>query len=47
MEHIARETHLDPAQVRLNNLNPNGSLHKVFPKFLKDVGKLSLKVNQQ
>lgn len=38
MEHIARETGIDPAQVRLNNLNSSESLHKVFPEFLKDVG---------
>lgn len=38
MEHIARETNLDPAQVRLNNLNSNESLHKIFPEFLKDIG---------
>lgn len=47
MEHIARETNLDAAQVRLNNLDPNGSLHKIFPEFLKDVGKLHLNVNQK
>lgn len=39
MEHIAREVNLDPAQVRLNNLDGNGSLHKIFPEFLKDTGK--------
>lgn len=38
MEHIAREVNLDPAQVRLNNLDSNGSLHKIFPEFLKDTG---------
>lgn len=38
MEHIARVTNLDPAQVRLNNINNNGSLHKIFPEFLKDTG---------
>lgn len=35
MEHIARETNLDPAQVRLNNIQ-NDTLKKVFPEFLKD-----------
>lgn len=39
MEHIARETNLDPAHVRLNNINPNSALHNIFPEFLKDVGK--------
>lgn len=38
MEHIAREVNLDPAQVRLNNLNSSGSLHKIYPEFLKDTG---------
>lgn len=39
MEHIAAECNLDPAQVRLNNLDTNGSLHKIFPDFLKETGK--------
>lgn len=39
MEHIAREANLDPAQVRLNNLDSSGSLQKIFPEFLKDTGK--------
>lgn len=38
MEHIARETNLDPATVRLNNLHSDESLHKIFPEFLKDTG---------
>lgn len=39
MEHIAREANLDPAQVRLNNLDSNAPMHKVFSEFLKDTGK--------
>lgn len=39
MEHIAREVNLDPAQVRLNNLNRKQQLYKIFPEFLKDTGK--------
>lgn len=42
MEHIAREVNLDPAQVRLNNIDSNGSLHKIFPEFLKDTGKMRI-----
>lgn len=38
MEHIAREINIDPAQVRLNNLNRRLSLYKIFPQFLKDTG---------
>lgn len=38
MEHIARETNLDPAAVRVNNLKSNGPLHKIFPEFLKESG---------
>lgn len=38
MEHIARIVDLDPAQVRLNNLNRRQSLYKIFPEFLKDTG---------
>lgn len=40
MEQIAREVNLDPAQIRLINLDSNGSLHKIFPEFLKDTGKI-------
>ncbi|KAG4066736.1 hypothetical protein HA402_012803 [Bradysia odoriphaga] len=36
MEHIARETNLDPAQVRLNNFSKQESLRKIFPDFLRD-----------
>lgn len=43
MEHIAYECNLDPAQVRLNNLDSNGSLHKIFPEFLKETGKMTEK----
>lgn len=43
MEHIARECNLDPAQVRLTNLDSSGSLHKIFPEFLKDTGKMTFK----
>lgn len=39
MEHIAREVNLDPAQVRINNFH-DGPLQKIFPDFLKDIGKL-------
>lgn len=39
MEHIAREVDLDPAEVRLNNLNRQQQLYKIFPEFLKDTGK--------
>lgn len=42
MEHISRECNLDPAQVRLNNLDTNGSLHKIFPEFLNDTGKMNM-----
>lgn len=42
MEHIAREVNLDPAQVRLNNLNRRQSLYKIFPAFLKETGTLRI-----
>lgn len=41
MEHIARETNLDPAQVRLNNFGKQESLRRIFPDFLKDTGNKS------
>lgn len=41
MEHIACECNLDPAQVRLANLDVNGSLHKIFPEFLNETGKMT------
>lgn len=42
MEHIARETNLDPAVVRLNNLPNDSSLKRIFPEFVKDTGLLIL-----
>lgn len=39
MEHIAHEVNMDPAQVRINNFHTDGPMHKIFPEFLKDIGK--------
>lgn len=40
MEHIAREVNLDPAQVRLNNIN-DGAMKQQFTDFLRDTGNIS------
>lgn len=42
MEHIAHEVNLDPAQVRLNNLDGSKPLHRVLEEFLKDVGNVRI-----
>lgn len=39
MEHIGREIEKDPSQVRLINMPDDHPMKKVYPEFIKDVGK--------